>query len=165
MSIKFNVIVFLALVFASQVSSADGLIGAAGYAKRDQVHGGEIELGYRKSFDKFGVNIIPLSGIFYANSGSRYHSETFSNGRTVCRDSTNGQFSDADNCSSSFSFDYAAIFSGDYAISKSFVIGAGLRAGKQADPFLTARYRISDNFGFQAKAGGKYSGFGFSFGF
>ena len=86
------------------VARADGAIFAIGYAERDTIKGAEIELGYRKTFSSVGFNVIPLSGIWYSDPESRYREETFSNGHSACRDTSNGQFADSEMCSDKFSY-------------------------------------------------------------
>ena len=143
---------------------ADGLVVGVSYAKRADVKGVEMELGYRKVVSDFGVNILPLTGIMYSNSNSKYREETYSNGSTVCRDTSNGLFADKVTCNNS-SFSYGFIASGDYALTDWLTCGAGVRIGKKPDPFLTLRGRVTRNMSFQFKAGGKYTAAGFTFGF
>jgi hypothetical protein len=66
-------------------------------AQVDDVTGGELGIGYRVSI--WRVNITPyIGGFIHGEDNDRYREETFRNGNTVCRDTTNGQFADDENC-------------------------------------------------------------------
>jgi len=153
-----------ALALAPLLAHADGLIAGVAYAERANTKGAEVELGYRKTFTNIGLNLIPLSGILYSKPDPRYRQETFSNGSTVCRDLSNGQFSDKDNCSKS-GFDYGFIASLDYAVTPSIFLGGGVRVGKRTDAFATVRAQLNTSLTLQAKAGGDYLSIGASWGF
>ena len=154
-----------AMVIATSpvISFSEGGIGTLGYADRGGIKGAEIQLGYRKQFSAFGVNILPLTGIWYQKDDSRYREETFSNGNTVCRDRTNGQFADDEKCGASFS--YAFIASTDYALSEAMAIGAGVRIGKDSDAFLSARIKVGQSLSLLVQGGGKYVSASLALGF
>lgn len=154
----------VAIALASTSTSADGINTGISYAKRDQIEGAEIELGYHKTFSSFVVNILPLTGIIYSKTNSRYREETFSNGSKVCRDTSNGQFADKENCSGT-GFDYGFIVKTDYDILDKFAIGAGVRLGNKSDVFLTLRSKLTQKMSLQVKGGENYVSAGLAFGY
>jgi hypothetical protein len=137
----------------------DGVVAAVNYATRDDVKGAEVEFGYQKTFTSWRLNIIPLSGIFYRKDDSRYREETFSNGQTVCRDTTNGQFADDDKCNQT-GFDYGFIGGAEFLVTDRFHLGAGIRIGKETDIFAMAGYRVWERVSVQVKAGADYRSIG-----
>jgi hypothetical protein len=145
------------LALAPITSYADGIVAGLGYAQRDSIQGLEIELGYRKSYNSWAVNIMPLTGIlsFGSNTDSTYREETFDNGTTVCRDHSNGQFANKEKCNN-IDFDYAAILSADYSLTEMFALGAGVRVGNNVDAFGTLRAKLSDIIAVQVNGSPKY---------
>lgn len=158
----FTLAAILGLVASS--AKADGLIATASYADRSGIQGTEIEFGYRKTISSFGINILPVTGILYPDPDSRYREETFSNGTTICRDTSTGQFANKEKCSDT-NFSYAFSVSADYAISNSIFIGGGVRIGEKTNSFVMLRARVMGRISIHAKAGDKYSSMGLSFGF
>jgi hypothetical protein len=83
----------------------------------------------------FEITILP-------NSNSRYRMDTFSNGQSRCRDTTNGQFADTSLCGPRAVFgasaDVMAFTKSDS--SHSVGLGGGYRVGPSAGPFAAAAF-------------------------
>lgn len=90
-----SVSLFLGVSSAAHAQSGFGV--EANVANDNEVWGGEFGVGY--TIEAGPVRIRPGAGVFiFHDEDSRYQSETFSNGQTVCRDTTNGQFADDIHC-------------------------------------------------------------------
>jgi hypothetical protein len=163
MSYKVKAVAALAALIFSVAAHADGFAGAIGYAESSGKKGFEVEVGYKKTFGSLEFDLIPLSGIFYQAIDQRYRSEIFSNGAEVCRDTYNGQFSNKENCDSSFS--YAAVVSGDFRLTDKFLLGGGLRIGEKANLFASLKYSFSDSGGVRLRAGSDYVSAAIFFGY
>lgn len=159
-----RILLIITVAQASAFAHADGLVASIGYGGRAETKGVEVEIGYRKTFAAAALNIMPFTGILYSDPDTRYREETFSNGTTVCRDTSNGQFSDKDKCSKN-SFAYAFIASVDYPVNDKLALGAGVRVADEADLFVTFRASLTGRTTLHAKAGGQYVSAGFAYGF
>jgi hypothetical protein len=153
-------LIALVSIFANSCYG-DGFVASLNYATRDDIKGAEVQFGYQKTFTSWRLNIIPVSGILYRKDDSRYREETFSNGQTVCRDTTNGQFADDDKCNQT-RFDYGFIGGADFLVTDRFNLGAGIRIGKETDIFAMAGYRVWEHVSVQLKAGADYRSIGLS---
>lgn len=126
---KLRAALFLFLLCHSLVASAQWT-GFAGYA--DGAHdGAELAFGYRyETSSGTSISLHALQGVIYSTGApDGFRKETFSNGQTVCRDLSNGQFSEKENCQSGFGFEYTPSAEVAQRITSSFSIGAGYRAG------------------------------------
>jgi hypothetical protein len=85
---------------------------------------------------------LPIEITVLPNSTGRYRSETFSNGQTRCRDTTNGQFADSAFCGPravvGMSINGLGYMSTDST--HAFGLGLGYRAGPSAGPFALASF-------------------------
>lgn len=101
-------------------------------AKAGDLKGAELGLGY--SWTKAGFRLTPVVGaLVYKGDNDRYSSQTLSNGNTICRDRTNGQFADKDNCN-----DLAAKAYGKIEAAYRFEhleIGGGVRISSDTTPY------------------------------
>jgi hypothetical protein len=159
-----NKLLTIILLLTSISCHAEGLFGSLNYATTPTRSGAEVELGFQKSFDSININLVPLSGIFYNDKNSRYQNETFKNGKTICRDKSNGQFSNKENCDGNF--EYAALTSIDYSINEKFNIGVGARINedRESTAFATARYKLTSTISVNLKYGNNYQSIGVAIG-
>jgi hypothetical protein len=72
--------------------------------------------------------------------GSRYHFETFDNGQTVCRDKTNGQFSDFENCENNKPVTIAAGMFDANLLLLPVMLGGGYRVGDGSGAYGSAGF-------------------------
>lgn len=94
------------------------------------------------------VNFLDVGITSTQASGSRYRNETTSDGRTICRDTSNGQFANSGNCAADVETYFA--FTGDvkYDISggiKQVYVGAGYRLGRGKTPYGIISINPSEN--------------------
>lgn len=136
--------------------------GELGYARVGERDGVELGIGGR-----YGWNDLRLSGVIggfvYANEDDRFRSETLGNGNTVCRDTSNGQFSDSSNCAADVSA-YGKIEAA-WAFDNGLEIGVGGRFTEDLNtPFGTLAYRFGQGGGaIYATGGDDYIGIGIGF--
>jgi hypothetical protein len=89
----------------------------------------------------FSLALIPLDlGLMPQDPNGRYRSETLSNGTTVCRDYTTGQFATKSLCGPRVLDAASADLLGAIGLEngKSVGLGAGYRVGKSAAPYGVA---------------------------
>lgn len=118
-------------------------LGSAGLIVSGTDIGISFILGFQASFRRFSLNINPadLGGIPEENQNPRYRKETFSNGRTVCRDLSNGQFAESSKCAGTFRTIYAFSLDATYNIHNSqypIYLGMGYRLGNNSGAYLAA---------------------------
>jgi hypothetical protein len=115
----------------------NGVTASFGVARHEQIHGFQVELGYRKKFSWININLVPLSLISYdkKNFKTRYSLDEHE-----CYDATSGQFLYVGECEKSIN--YGAVLSADFAASKHVFIGAGIRTGSQKVFFSNVSYHF-----------------------
>jgi hypothetical protein len=116
-------------------------LGSAGLIISESDIGISTLLGLQSFFRRFGLTINPadLGWIPEENQNSRYRKETLSNGRTICRDLSNGQFTDSENCAGTFRTIYAFSIDATYRANTSkypLYLGMGYRFGNNSGPYL-----------------------------
>jgi hypothetical protein len=126
-------------------------------ASLDDVTGGEVGFGARFGNDRFYLTPI-IGGFSYEDNDDFYRSETFADGREVCRDIRNGRFADKDNCAPAVDF-YGKLEVG-VDFTQRFSIGAGLRIGDETVPYGRVGIGLGDTIQIQAFGGEGYSGLG-----
>ena len=119
------------------------LLGSIGLIVSDVDIGVSFILGLQTSFRRFRLTINPvdLGGIPEENQNPRYRKETFSNGRTVCRDLSNGQFAESGKCAGTFRTIYAFSADATYNVHNSkypMDLGLGYRFGNNKGAYLAA---------------------------
>lgn len=125
------------------VSIEPYFLGSAGLIISETDIGVSFILGFQASFRRFWLTINPadLGGIPEENQDPRYRKETFSNGRTVCRDLSNGQFANSEKCAGTFRTIYAFSLDATYNVYNSrypVYLGAGYRFGNNSGAYLAA---------------------------
>ena len=129
-------------------------------AKMDELKGAEVGFGRNLEFSK--LRVTPMVGAFiYRGDNDRYRRETFANGATVCRDLTNGRFSDKENCDNTAVKGYGKL-EGAFRFTKSFELGGGVRVGGGTQPYATASVFLTNNVAIKAFGSKDYYGAGLS---
>ena len=99
---------------------------SGGYAFNG-TEGWELELGGRVDWNDFiyfsasPANVV----IFEGDAPEGFHNETFSNGNTICRDESNGQFADDELCNSEIDTEWRAAAEFQLRVADNVLIGAG----------------------------------------
>lgn len=147
-------LVWVALLSANSHADGTAFVGYASGAH----NGLEFGLGFVKEIARFAISVQPIAGVFYSvESDSRYSEETFSNGRMICRDHSNGQFADKEKCSGDIGFEYTPSVEFLFRFESPFVIGAGFRGGEKPGSFGTVMYSNQRTY-FGVRAGPEYKG-------
>lgn len=150
-SFIFSGLVLAALTLGAG-AHAQGFVVEANGARSEGVWGAELGAGYEISIA--GLAIRPLGGVLvYQGENDRYIEDTFDNGQTRCRDSTNGQFAEDRLCDDTALKAFAKL-EASYTIAGSLEIGAGGRYdggdirpyGKVSIP-LAQQFRVQGNIG------------------
>ncbi len=122
----------VAVVLANPAQAQNWSVELNG-AKAGDLSGAELGLGY--NFGKGKFRLTPsLGALIYKGENDRYRSETFNNGRIVCRDTRNGQFADKDNCNDAAAKAYGKLEAA-YRFGKSLELGAGVRLSDETTPY------------------------------
>lgn len=127
---------FVAALLSTSFAASAGWTGFVGYA--DGAHnGGEVALGYRyEAASGTAIALHPLQGVIYSTGAPEgYREETFSNGQTVCRDLSNGQFAKKSNCEDGLGFEYTPSAELTQRLGTKISIGAGYRGGDKASVY------------------------------
>lgn len=143
------------LLIASGPALAEGqFYGELNYADTGNLSGGEIGAGYSLLLGP--VSVRPIGGLFmYQGENDRYRSETFSNGNEVCRDLTNGQFADKENCDDLALKVYGKL-EATFTIADRVEIGGGARVSDDVVPYGTVGVRLSPTILIKGSAGKDY---------
>lgn len=162
---------------------ATAIAAEAMLAIRDEATTSELGAGLRlkasrMSLDGYVGAAITLDGDAGGGTAvsSTYRREVLPDGRTICRDMTNGQFAQANRCTG-FSGDenvdidpYARLQLSFKAVeitdNASLSIGAGVRfSSDDIDPYGLVAVTIKDKMSIRAMAGESYQGVGINLGF
>lgn len=150
------------LLFTGQAANAQSWVVELNGAKVDDLSGAELGLGY--NFAKKGFRLTPIVGaLIYQGDNDRYRSETVSGGRKICRDLSNGQFSDKDNCNNTAAKAYGKLEAA-YRF-KSIELGGGVRISDETMPYGTVAAYVGDNLAVKGFGGKDYYGAGLAFTF
>ncbi|HYG27572.1 MAG TPA: hypothetical protein VD906_11755 [Caulobacteraceae bacterium] len=154
-----------ALATWSAASAAQaGIHAEANAASVTEVGGVELGVGYRFAAGK--VRVTPIVGLFVTTGedDGRYREETFSNGNTVCRDTSNGQFADDVNCAANYDTAAYGKLEAAWRFTDSFELGAGARLTEdEAKPYAVLGF--GSTWGVKAAVGDDYYALGVAFGF
>lgn len=94
-----------------------------------------------------------------SDPNTRYRNEVDSVGRSICRDTDNGQFSKRENCSGGGEFITAGMLSANLVVSDAIPVhlGGGYRFGSSAGPYAAVGYHVNfgEPFVFARIAGGR----------
>lgn len=145
---------FCMLALAHTSTFSEEGIFSLGYASRGDIRGLELVLGVRKTLGPWSLEFSPLSGIIYTDKNSRYREELSNGAAPVCRDTSNGQQVATEQCRPEVN--YAALLSGDYALTESLAVGVGVRLARHSDPYATLRLHVSARGAIHLRAGGRY---------
>lgn len=120
-----------ALLFFFSVPACAQVAGFFGYGAGAN-EGVEFALGYTHKWDsETAISVYPLQWVAYETPPSdRYREETFSNGQTVCRDRSNGQFADKEKCEPSTGFEYTPSIEVIRKVAPELILGIGYRGGE-----------------------------------
>jgi len=148
-----------AAVMLPATAQADGLLIEGNGARAHSEWGGELGVGYNVGAGGFAVR--PIVGAFiYQGDNDRYYEDTFSNGQSRCRDSTNGQFADDENCNNTAVKAYAKV-EATYTLLGSAEIGGGARfSSEQARLYGTVSFPLAPRIRVKANAGDRYYALG-----
>jgi|JI9StandDraft_2_1071091.scaffolds.fasta_scaffold118825_1 hypothetical protein len=118
--------------------------------------GVEVELGVKFQpvrWIEFGFS--PANLVLFENEDDQYESQSFSNGNTVCRDLSNGQFADESHCAPDVSWRGTA--TGEFNLGDHLSLGGGYLFGEQDAAFGSLRYNFNDTFSLLGRAGDEYA--------
>lgn len=136
----------------------------ANAAHADDTEGAELGLGYRFAAGNFRLTPIVGAFITAGEDDGRYRQETFDNGQTVCRDTSNGQFADKENCSGDLDVAAYGKVEASYRIGGKVEVGVGARFGEDdAVPYGTLAF--GQVWGVKLAAGQDYYALGLTYGF
>ncbi|WP_428236720.1 hypothetical protein [Gracilimonas sp.] len=102
------------------------------------------------SVDRFLINVNPID-LNFIPTGPKdgFRNETLSDGREVCRNSSNGQFAKKENCTTQFDLIYGLAIDGGYNLNREsdtdFFVGAGFRTNSPTTPYITANLLYKPN--------------------
>lgn len=154
-----------ALLCASAGSAQASNFGfEANAARANSVWGGELGVAY--SIKLSGFTLRPIVGAFlYQGDNDRYFRQTFSNGREVCRDSTNGRFADDELCNNLAAKAYGKI-EASYTIASGPELGAGGRFdGDKVRPYGFIAIPVGPAFRLRGNVGDGYYAAGLTLNF
>lgn len=144
-------------------AAASGLTftAEAAVAQVADLTGADLGVGGRYAWR--GLRISGLVGGFvHQSEDDRYRSETFANGRTVCRDTSNGRFADDANCAPDIAA-YAKL-EGSWLFDERFELGGGVRISEAvASPYATLGYRWPNGLAVYGAGGDDYAALGVAF--
>ena len=128
-------IVAIILAITAITVQADQAFMSAGVASITGKTGLELDIGKRYNTSGNAViEVTPLGfTVTHGNPTPGYRSETFANNQTVCRNTSNGQFSEKTNCDSS-SVSYTPKVSVDFG-NELIRVGAGAKFGTGGGAF------------------------------
>ncbi|MDG2528052.1 hypothetical protein [Caulobacter endophyticus] len=127
-------------------------------AKAGDLSGAELGLGYTLSKGKFRLTPI-VGALIYQGDNDQYASQTLSNGRTICRDTSNGQFADKENCNNVAAKAYGKLEAA-YRMGKSLELGVGVRVSDETTPYGALGVYTSETLAIRGFAGKDYYGAG-----
>lgn len=158
--------VALAAALAVQCAPAfaNGIMLEANGARAHERWGGELGVGY--AFSAGGFSLRPIVGAFiYQGDNDRYEEDTFSNGQTRCRDTTNGQFADKEKCDNTAVKAYGKV-EATYSIPMVAEFGGGARfSSDKVRPYGTVAVPLAPRISIRGNAGPKYYALGLKVGF
>lgn len=155
---------FFATIFSISILSSTSLhaqeVGFAGeinYAEIADVSGAEVGIGAHFSDGPLRISPI-IGGFIYAGELEGFRRESSS----ICRNTSNGQFADSENCDATETDFYGKLEISFLA--DSFEFGAGYRyAEEQEGGYGLIGYRSSENLSIRATAGTDYFSVGLAF--
>lgn len=155
----------LAMALAATVTTfapsafANGVSLEANGARAHSVWGGELGLGY--NLEAGGFALRPMVGAFiYEGDNDRYYEDTFSNGQTRCRDSTNGEFASDAKCDNTAVKPYGKI-EATYTLAGSLEVGGGARfSSEKVRPYGTVSFPLMPKLRVRGNAGESYYALG-----
>lgn len=126
----------VALTAGSAGAAQAQVVVEANGARAEERWGGELGLGYRIRIGDF--SITPAVGALLLRSNDdRFERDTFSNGQSRCRDTTNGQFAEDANCVGIDARAYGRV-EATYRVGGNGVeLGGGVRISKDVVPYGT----------------------------
>lgn len=138
-----TLITIVLLAFAVNVSTAQNSQWFSLDAGVKSVEG-ETGIGLNGKFsfkiNRFFAEVNPLDLTFVPEGvQDGYREETTSDGRTICRDTSNGQFAQSENCEMTYSTYYAVSGNINYSLSDEvafFYFGPGFRLGTATTPYI-----------------------------
>ena len=125
----------------------------------------ELGVGYKFAGQKF--YIAPMAGLEFTGTegDSRYDTQTQKNGTTVCRDTSNGQYSNKENCSGSTDARGFLALEAGYNISEKAALGLGVRRAEVTSPYAVLHIGFNQFLKFRLAGGKEYVSAGLSVGF
>jgi hypothetical protein len=144
------------------ISRTNGFVADLNVAKIAERTGTEFAIGY--AFRSSRLELIPSIGAFLSpNEDDQFENQTFRNGQTVCRDLSNGQFSNEENCGPEVAaFGKIEV---NFLATEKFSLGIGGYISDEATAFGRIAYKFTDKVSLQASGGENYASLGIRFGF
>lgn len=155
---------FTANIGSHQAAYAGGIGAEVTGGKSGGVWGAELGVGY--GFSIGPVSIKPIAGAFiYKGDNSRYVTDTFSNGQTRCRDTTNGQFASSRLCNNTAALFYGKV-EATISIPAVAEVGVGARyLDEEIRPYGIVAVPIAPKIKFVGLGGEDYFSAGLRIGF
>lgn len=150
---------------APAAANAGNMVGYAGIGQINSTTAGEVALGYRVIADKFFIAPAVGVEITEGEENTRYDTQTQSNGTEICRDLTNGQYSNKENCSGNYDGRGFVSLEAGYLVSNSTSIGLGVRRAEVTSPYAVVNFGSAAGFKFRLAGGKDYASIGVSLGF
>lgn len=140
---------------------------SGGYAFEGR-NGWEVEVGAQADWkDRIYVRASPASVvIFDGDPAVGFYRDTFSNGQSRCRNSSNGQFAADEKCEGEIDSEWRGLVEGQVRLSRSVLIGGGgLYTFQSDDParekkwagYASLTWEANQHLGLQLRAGGDYA--------
>jgi hypothetical protein len=137
-------------------------------ARANDVVGAEIGLGAKLQAGGFALKPQAVAFVYHGDTpGYRYEGQ--SNGTTVCRDTSNGRYSDESNCDR-MKVEGALKLELTYTVETVGEFGIGARVAKASEPYktvtpyLTVSKNLTPNMALKLNGGRDYVALGFVFG-
>jgi hypothetical protein len=150
---------------APATANANNFVTQLAVSDVNSVTAVELGVGYKFAGEKFYV--APMVGleITEGEGNSRYESQTQSNGTKVCRDMSNGQYSNKENCSSSSEGRGFVALEAGYRVSDKATIGLGVRRAEVTSPYGVVHFGFANGLKVRLAGGKDYASAGISVGF
>ncbi|WP_271078618.1 hypothetical protein [Aurantiacibacter sp. MUD61] len=149
-----------ACLCAISAPAAAQIVVEGNAARADSQWGVELGAGYDIAMVP-GFTLRPGGGVLiYAGENDRYRTETIAGGTEICRDLSNGQFADSEDCDNTEIRAYARL-EATYTILGSAELGVGGRySGDDVQPYGTVSFPIAPRIRIKANAGDDYYALG-----
>ena len=156
MSLKASIFAALGVCFSTTFAYGQdvGLAGELNYAEVGELDGFELGIGFHISASGFRISPT-LGGLIYQGELEGFRLEP----GNICRDLSNGQFSNSENCDATEFKAYGKI-EVSYSLDM-LELGVGFRSDENVDSaYGILGYQVSEGVSLRAMAGDEYIAFG-----